>query len=141
MKIKHETSYFLDERGRESIKYDFMTYLLQIRTYKSTEDLIIENINIPKNTLFVEDANTYWIRTNIKNGVFKDHHLIEFFENKKIVFVSEENFFKTKAYNTLVKNSKWNIKDSLSNAKSHFKTYIERRKLLKELKKLKKEND
>ena len=141
MKIKNEITYFLDPNGRQAIKYDFTTYLLQIRTYKAVEDLIIDNISIPKDTLFVEDANMYWIRTDIKNGSFKNHHLKQFFDNKKIVFVSEENFFKTKEYDKLVKSSKWHMNDSLREANNFLKTYFERKKLLKELKKLKKEND
>lgn len=141
MKIKHEISYFLDENGRQAIKYDYQTYLLQIRTYKTTEDLIIENVKIPKDTLFVEDADTYWIRTNVKKGSFKDHHLIEFFKDNKIVFVSEENFFDTNEYKRLIENSKFHIKDSLKEANDYLKTYFERKKLLKELKNLKKEND
>lgn len=141
MKIKNEISYFLDDNGRQSIKYDFSTYLLQIRTYKATEDLVIDKIKIPKDTLFVEDANTYWIRTNIENGSFKDHRLVEFFKDNKIVFVSEENFFDTKQYEDLIKNSKYHIKDSLKEANAYLKQYFRRNKLLKELKKLKKESD
>lgn len=140
MRIKNEITYFLDPNGRQAIKYDFVKYLLQIRTYKAVEDLIIDNISIPKDTLFVEDANMYWIRTDIKDGSFKDHHLEEFFDNKKIIFVSEENFFKTKQYDKLVKSSKWNMNDSLREANNFLKTYFKRKKLLKELKKLKKEN-
>lgn len=140
MKIKQVISYYLDENGRQAIKYDFDTYLLQVRTYKSTEDLVIDNISIPKDTLFVEDANTYWVRTNIPNGSFKDYHLKEFFDSNKIVFVSEENFFHTKQYTKLVKESKFHIKDSLKAAKAYLKTYFKRKKLLQELKKLKAAN-
>ena len=140
MKIKQVISYYLDENGRQVMIYDFYTYLLQVRTYKSTEDLVIDNISIPKDTLFVEDANMYWVRTNIPNGSFKDYHLKEFFDSNKIVFVSEENFFHTKQYTNLVKESKFRIKDSLKVAKSYLKTYFKRKKLLKELKKLKTTN-
>lgn len=140
MKIKQVISYYLDENGRQAMIYDFYTYLLQVRTYKATEDLVIDNISIPKDTLFGEDANMYWVRTNIPNGSFKDYHLKEFFDSNKIVFVSEENFFHTKQYTNLVKESKFRIKDSLKVAKSYLKTYFKRKKLLKELKKLKTTN-
>lgn len=138
MKIKQIITYYLDPNGRQAIRYDFSDYLLQIRTYKSTEDLVINNIQTPKGTLFTEDANMYWIRTNIPKGAFKDYHLKEFFDANKIVFVSEENFFNTEQYTDLIESSKWNIKDSLKDAKAYLKTHFERKSLLKELKKLKK---
>ena len=141
MKIKQIITYYLDPNGRQAIRYDFSDYLLQIRTYKSTEDLVINNIQTPKGTLFTEDANMYWIRTNIPEGAFKDYHLKEFFYANKIVFVSEENFFNTEQYTDLIESSKWNIKDSLKDAKAYLKAHFERKSLLKELKKLKKKSN
>lgn len=138
MKIKQIITYYLEPNGRQAIRYGFKDYLLQIRTYKATEDLVIENISVPKGTLFTEDANMYWIRTNIPEGAFTDYHLKEFFDANKIVFVSEENFFTTKQYTDLVKSSKRYIKHSLKDAKACLKIHFERKTLLKELKKLKK---